>query len=182
MENLISCLGWVRDAWDSIGDNAANIIALASAAFVAYQAWLTRIHNRLSVRPHLQTHTSTHTELGHLPTLSYVYELRNNGLGPAVIKDWTVFLDGVKQVLPTGKVVDQLIRGLIPNPLQITTRFIGQDEVIRANDSQVLLAIRLPPLNGEQLKAFEEQLNRLDLVVNYTSMYGEKVQPLDTRE
>jgi len=42
------------------GDNAANIIALATAAFTFRQFAIAREHNRLSVRPVLTTHTDRH--------------------------------------------------------------------------------------------------------------------------
>lgn len=179
-QELLVVAEWVCNTWDFIGDNAANIIALTAAAVVALQAWLTREHNRLSVRPHLQTHIETHTNYQE-PAFYYSVELRNNGLGPAILNKWSVFVDGVEQPLPTGKDADSLIKGLIPNFLSLRTRFFGPDEVMRANDSETILALKLPLMNTAELKDLDKQLSRLGLVVEYTSMYGEKRKPLDTR-
>jgi hypothetical protein len=180
-QELLKVAAWGRDAWDFIGNNAANIIALTAAAVVATQAWLTREHNRLSVRPHLQTHIDTQTNFQE-SVFYYSVELRNNGLGPAIVKKWSVFLDGVEQQLQTREEVDTFIKGLISNFLSLKTRFFGPDEVMRANDSQTILALKLPLMSTAGHKDFEKQLNRLGLVVEYTSMYGERLRPLDTRK
>lgn len=181
-QELLVAAEWARGAWGFVGNNAANIIALAATAFMAYQAWLTRGHNRLSVRPHLQTHIHTQAERGDSACYKYAFELRNAGLGPAVVKKVTVFLDGKEQALATAKDVEALIRGLIPPPLDLNTLHIVEGEAIRAHDSRTLLAFRLPPLEEAQLKGLEEQLGRLDLVIEYASMYGERYKPLDTRD
>jgi hypothetical protein len=169
--------------WSFIGNNASNTIALAAAAFMAYQAKLTREHNRLSVRPHLQIHTNTERKYGEpVHNVAYTVELRNNGLGPAIITGWKVFLDGAEKALPNAKAVDDLIKELVPNYLRLTTRYFGKNEVLRANASQVILALRLPVLDAAERRQLEAQLAKLALVVEYTSMYGEELQPLDTRK
>lgn len=181
-QELLVAAEWTRNAWGFVGSNAANIIALAAAAFMAYQAWLTRGHNRLSVRPHLQTHIHTQTERGGSACYRYAFELRNAGLGPAVVKTITVFLDGKQQALASAKDVEELIRGVIPAPLDLITLHIAEGEAIRAHDSRTLLAFRLPPLEEAQLMELQAQLGRLDLVIEYASMYGERYKPLDTRK
>lgn len=180
-QELLMAAEWGRNVWDFVGNNAANIIALTAVVFTAYQAWLTRRHNRLSVRPHLLTHFSTHTNYSE-PAYYYSLELRNYGLGPAVVNSWGVLLDGEEKELPTSKDVDKLIKGLVPNFLSLSTRFLGKAEVMRANDSEIILALKLPLMNAAEQTAFEKQLDRLALVVDYSSMYGEKCKPLDTRE
>jgi hypothetical protein len=173
-----------NNAWDFVGNNAANIIALAATAFVAYQAWLTRKHNRLSVRPHLQTHSDIQRGEAAGPNTidHYATELRNAGLGPAIITKWRLFFDGKEQIAPTAKEIDNIVKGLMPNSLSITTYYMGEEHVMRSGDSQTLLAVKVPSMSPEQLIAFEAQLDRLNIVIEYTSMYGDKCKPLDTRE
>lgn len=177
-QELLMVAEWGLKAWNYIGDNAANIIALSAVAVVTYQAWLTRKHNRLSVRPHLQTYIDRQDGEG---VFKYELHLRNNGLGPAVIKKWTVYLDGIEQPLPTPKDVQGFFEGLIPKYTNLATRFIGKNDVMRSNDSQALLVIKMLPFDTDKA-ALEERLERLALVVEYTSMYGENLKPLDLRE
>jgi hypothetical protein len=180
-ELLSMAAEWGRNVWHFVGNNAANIIALSAVGFTAYQAWLTRVHNRLSVQPHLQTHTDTHANLQE-SAFYYSIELRNNGLGPAIITKWTVLLDGVKQDLPDAEAVDTLVKSLFPVYFIAKTRFFGAREAMRANDSQTLLPLKLPLMNSAENANFKKQIERLDLIIECTSMYGEKLDPIDTRE
>jgi hypothetical protein len=178
-ELMINGSGYI---WDLIGNNASNVIALAAVAFTWYQATLTREHNRLSVRPHLQTHTDTTKNYDQpVAYISYKVELRNNGLGPA-IKGWVVFLDGAEKSVPNVKAVEDLIKDLVPNTLKHVVRFLGKNEAMRASDSQVILELNLPILNEAESLHLEAQLGRLAIVIEYTSMYGEELPPLDTRK
>lgn len=68
---------------------ATALIALVALGLSIYEGWESRRHNRLSVRPFL-------TEA---VRMSPAHErmclvLKNNGLGPAVVKKWTLHVDG----------------------------------------------------------------------------------------
>lgn len=166
--------------WDFLGNNAANVIAVCAVLFAAYQAYLMRAHNRLSVRPRLERFLNS-VEDRNMGQAEYTVELRNNGLGPAMISDWKVFLDGVEQHLPAAREVDQFIKGFVPESTRTTTAFIGKNQVLRASDTLTLLKILVPPMSAGEKLNFEARLGRLDLVVEYASMYGEKQPSLDTR-
>lgn len=166
--------------WDFLGDNAANVIAVCAVLFAAYQARLMKIHNRLSVRPRLDRFgefvagaNGTESE--------YTVILRNNGLGPAIISGWKVFLDGKEQALPTAKDVDRFVKTLVPESMRTTTTFIGKNQVLRASDALVLLKLTLPPMSAEERSILDARIGRIDLVVEYASMYEERQPPLDTR-
>lgn len=178
-ELMLNGGGW---AWGLIDISASTVIASAALWFTWYQTKLSREHNRLSVRPHLQTHTDTSKIYDQpVPYISYKVELRNNGLGPAIIKGWKVFLDGTEKVLPNVNAVEDLIKELVPSTLKRAVRYLGKNEAMRANDAQVILELNLPILNGAEHRQLEEQLKRLSLVIEYASMYGEKLLILDTR-
>ncbi len=68
-----------------IGEYAAEIIALCALIFTAWNIYIQRKHNILSVRPHLARFVcSDHN--GEIGTAKF--ELINNGLGPAFIKNF----------------------------------------------------------------------------------------------
>ena len=73
-----------------LGEYGAEIIALCALGFTIYQAFVQRAHNILSVQPHLTSFSHEHVENGvgklHL-------QLMNNGLGPAYIKSFSIFMD-----------------------------------------------------------------------------------------
>ena len=59
------------------------VIALCALVFTMCQGRQARHHNKLSVRPHLNLWT--YNKLPEEPII--MYEIANNGLGPAVIED-----------------------------------------------------------------------------------------------
>lgn len=75
----------------------SDIIAIAAAAiafitFVAslWQARITRIHNRLSVRPAMEIFCAKNQSAG------YLIRIENHGLGPARIKSIILNFNGVE--------------------------------------------------------------------------------------
>ena len=69
---------------------ASLAVSLVTTLFVLYQASLTRIHNRLSVRPQLSMEIFTLADEG---TASVEMRVMNVGLGPALIKNHDVYVD-----------------------------------------------------------------------------------------
>jgi hypothetical protein len=160
-----------------VGAHAAEVVALSTAALVLYQAMLSRTHNRLSVRPHLQRKGN----VDQAPDVyGFSFELLNSGIGPALITNWKLYLDGVEQYTPTREDLDAFINQLFPNHTTLQFYFIGRKDALRADESIKLLSTTFPA-DPTAVAKFEAQLKRLALVVEYSSMYGEKMKALDTR-
>lgn len=68
----------------------AVLIAVLSMLATSYQAWITRSHGRIGVRPHLDFLVRC------LPGQPLTIELHNSGIGPALIKSLTCRFDGVE--------------------------------------------------------------------------------------
>jgi hypothetical protein len=66
----------------------ATVIAVLSLTVTVYEAWATRRHDRISVRPFLEPRIGLRQ--GHTAGL----QLINSGLGPAVITKTVLTLDG----------------------------------------------------------------------------------------
>ena len=62
---------------------SATVIALSAFGVALWQGYVTRKHNRLSVKPML------HFDIGMIED-DFVLKLTNSGIGPAVIWDWNV--------------------------------------------------------------------------------------------
>lgn len=156
-----------------IGEHVTEIIAGCALGLTIYQAYLSRRHNRLSVRPHLTVFTHRDKRPGQAVL---VYRLLNNGVGPAFIKSFQIFLDG-QLVADLDKALAAVLLGRQYN--HSITR-LGDDYAMVAGEAKDILALVLPLADGESLEEVEAELNRFDLAVEYESAYKES-RTLDTR-
>ena len=78
--------------WNWLSANASNVIALSALAATFWQAYISRKHNKLSVKPYLTTWTTTSSD-GYV-----IVKIINNGVGPAHIKSFSIFVDGQKMI------------------------------------------------------------------------------------
>ncbi|MFH8619539.1 hypothetical protein ACH4E8_31325 [Streptomyces sp. NPDC017979] len=140
----------------------AVVIAVASLGVSVWQAYVTREHNRHSVRPVLQLHRGIHQG-----ARSGV-QLFNVGLGPAVIVSSTVSVDG-EVVGRWDKACADRVRTGLPTHLNAVT--FGEDEVIPAGYSAYLLS--LPQYDAGPHAPVEDLLSRrLTITIAYESFYG----------
>jgi hypothetical protein len=73
---------------------ASAVVATAALFISIWNAWATRRHNRLSVRPHLALSKKTSPNAPQL-----TIDIKNNGLGPAIMTSIRVFVDDIDQSL-----------------------------------------------------------------------------------
>ena len=157
--------------------NATNIsvfIALIVAIFSGYQALLLRKHNRLSVRPHITTWVR-HTEVAGKHYLRLFLE--NNGLGPAIIKEFTLKYDGKE--LGANKEMPALIREI--------RALVAEDECLSYDNCAILsygsslrdgkeiavVSFTCKPNDKTNMQDFEAFMDRFDIYVRFKSIYGE---------
>jgi hypothetical protein len=69
-------------------EHASTVIAICALALTVWQGIQTRKHNRLSCKPFLTTWIGKD-----LKNNFYSVDLINNGLGPAVIENFTIKVD-----------------------------------------------------------------------------------------
>ena len=154
--------------WNWLSNNASNVIAICALGTTFYQAHLTRNHNRLSVKPHLTTwHES-------MSDGQEVFEIINNGVGPALIKEFKIFVDGQEV---TGEGVD-----IVSNCLKIifsayklsiiNSGYLGNGYVMSAKEHRTLITFAFEENNEPSDAEFEFLTNRVRLLVKYESIYG----------
>ncbi len=157
--------------WNLIGENVAEVIALCALLFTAYQAHATRHHNRLSVKPHLCTfvNRSQNPGVGIL-----AISLQNNGLGPALINDYKIYLDGKHLEIKNSKEFEKILEDMIGKyKFNHFVTVFGDDYAMPAKERKDILAVQFK-IDGEKcFDEIEEKLNHFDVVVSYKSMYGE---------
>lgn len=162
----------VASIWELLGNNAAEIIALCALFFTAHQAYTTRRHNRLSVKPRLATFITSDRFPGKALLSA---KLINNGLGPAIIKSFQIYLDGNRLEIKSSTQMEDALKKVLHDKKLITTSatFLGKNYAMPAKESKDIVIVNFVL---ERDNEFEEIVSRLkfDLVVEYESIYGDK--------
>lgn len=153
----------------------AMFVALVTSGFTAYHAFLTRQHNRLSVKPNITTWIDEANADGYY-TLSC--DIKNNGIGPAIIRDYSVFYDGQKigsnqnrKELETA--IEEKIgaqKGIISKSISI----FGKDYPFPAGAEHTLLKIQIASHAQFDKNPYQEFVDKFDVNFEYECMYGKK--------
>lgn len=155
--------------WQTITGISTAIIALCALVFSIWQGVQARKHNKLSFRPHLTTWTHSEAEKGF-----YTVELINNGLGPAIIEDFVVKIDGSRISGDGTEPIEKGLKMLFPNLAYLANHsYVATGYSMAAKERCVILAVHFtnPPLPSKEF--VEQALNRSDLDITYKSFYKE---------
>lgn len=163
-------MGIIEIIWRFFGDNSAEIIAFCALLFTVYQFRAARHHNKLMVTPHLCIETNTEVS-----NQEYEMEilLKNSGIGPAVVKKFTILLDGKDlgevDLNKMRSIVDDLLK---KNTKGFTFKTYKSGYVMSEKDDDVLLNFIIPINLSTNIKELEKELDKLDLYIEYESLYG----------
>ena len=144
-----------------------TIFVAVVALFVAiWQAHAIRVHNRLSVKPHL----------GFIRDVNDINKegkliIENKGFGPAIIKGFEVQVDGKEISQHDINTLSQKVHEFDQN---FKVRFfseLGVDQAIGAGEHRELLIIRTDKIQAPDI--IFKALCRINIVIKYESIYGE---------
>jgi hypothetical protein len=145
------------------------VIALCALVFTIWQGLQAREYSRISAMPHLDTWTHTEEENRIFSVL-----LINNGLGPAVIKDFDFVLDGECVGGASEEQIERLVSQVIPNySYKILKKSYLANGFMMAEKREITI-VRIV-FNGEHWPTREwikQTLGRVHLKVKYESVYG----------
>jgi len=147
---------------------ASAIVAGSALIVTVWSAWATRRHHRLSVRPHISKLTEVETS-----GKKAGFVIVNSGLGPALIKSIRIFVDGEEHIIKRPSHWKDLIDKLDLPMDGFKYYIIGEKDAINAGSRELLLQIFFPTEMSNHDKILRE-LQRIKVVINYESMYGEK--------
>lgn len=150
------------------------VVATAALCATYWQARQTRQHNKLSVKPHLVWHTDRIVNSDSVEIKAYV---RNNGIGPALITDWTLTLDGVPYKKPPATLIPTLVEELIGSVVRARVKHNGTPGIntsMPANAEIVFAHLVFPTLHKETEASISAAFERVDLIIHYESFYGDK--------
>ena len=143
-----------------LADHGEWIVALCALGVSGWTIAAQRRHNRLSVQPRL------HITKGHTETAAYIWHLRNYGVGPAVIKDFRINIDGTELCFPSMRGLNAALNGLGCQDYDQCYGFrLG--EYLQANSEVVLLSFP-----SEKADAIQNHLPKILWRIRYESIYG----------
>lgn len=148
----------------------STLIGLFALTFTIWQVRSTIKHNKLTNTPHLQLF---HNISG--PDLSIEVYIENRGLGPAVINDFHLYLDDTEIECEGADKVLMLIDGLFKD-YKCTKIFSHFDlgSLLPAGEKQDIFKMEFENyLTGELMLIWEKINGRANIVINYSSIYGE---------
>ncbi len=155
--------------WQIIIGISSVVIAICAIVVSIWHGVQTRKHNKLSCKPHLTTWVHRGVDKSY-----YSVDLINNGLGPALIENFTVKVDGEvipgEREEPIEKALELLFPGL--NYHKLYKAFLAKGYSMAAKDKRTIVAIQFSsPLPDPEF--VENALNRGDIEVAYKSFYEE---------
>jgi hypothetical protein len=155
-----------------LAENAGIIIALLAFFATFWQAYISRRHNRLSVIPNLTTwtHQDDHEDGHHLSV-----DLLNNGVGPANIKEFKVYVDGVQIAADEEDLIEQALRALFSEykfDLLHSSYFLP-DYMMGAGEKRVLLHILFDRQSSPSREIVNQLMSKARLKIVYESIYQE---------
>ncbi len=149
--------------------NWQGIIALLALGFSIWQGWQIRIHNKLSVRPHLTSWINTDAEKGY-----YTLELINNGIGPALIEEFLLKVDGKIITGQGSEPIEKALKIILPD-LKYTSvhGYVSKGYSMTAKEKIIIVAIQFLKQPFPPLEFMNEAIKRTSLDIYYKSFYKE---------
>lgn len=152
-------------------------IFIAIAALVAnlWQAAIARTHSRLTVRPHLIWNIDKNFDNG---GANVVLRIHNCGLGPAIIRDHFISVEGQRTNLRPVDIIQKMIASGIYGPnVRPTLRahgLPGINSAILPGGSHVIAKLELLGMTESSLKDIDDTPENATIEVQYESIYEEK--------
>jgi len=141
----------------------AVFVSMLALGITIWQAWLSRTHNKLSVRPHIAGHSSW-TDDG-----LFKFIVRNDGLGPAIITAARAYRDGV---LVEGEGPEVIVKAFetMPGCELIAHEFMYLEFVLPAGHCIEVCTVKF----GKEISEIDDFLaGHLALELEYKSAYEE---------
>ncbi|MDC5857447.1 hypothetical protein [Vibrio europaeus] len=148
---------------------ASSVIALCALLFTVWQGVQTRKHNRISYKPHLTSWSHKEQQKG-----VFALDIINNGLGPAVIKKFTISVDGEALDGKGPALVESAVRRIFADKrYSAHYEFMGASYVMGAKDRCRVVVIKFEGTTVPTSDEVEQAIERARLEIHYESFYGD---------
>ncbi len=150
---------------DRILSVSAIVIAVVSIVVSVWEGLETRKHNRLSVQPRLEISFNTNRD-------GFGYSLRNAGLGPAIITDKRIYVDG-SEISESGfSGYEKLLKLLGLDDRLNNQGAVGPGVAIESGNEKIILFFTYHD-DDDRESLFQTIFQRMAFQIDYTSVYGE---------
>ena len=157
-------------SWEPVIAISSTIIALCALVATFWQACVARRHNRLSVTPYLTT-WSHHDDKG-----VYKVDILNNGIGPALIKNFLVFVDSHEVKGQDAVIIRKALKILFPNyEYSVYNSFLSEGYMMAPKEGRCLINIQFSGKVFPAPEEIEHATKRVKIVIRYESIYKEKL-------
>lgn len=154
--------------WATLSAICISILALIATG---WQGYLTRVHNRLSVRPQLEGHSYMEDGI-------YSLTIRNDGLGPAILTHARVYYRD-KLVEGEGTALVDAALANVPDCELLSRQFFHPPFVLPAGETIEVCKVACNIRGLGDLEAYLGAL--IHLQIDYQSAYNEKCPMYETR-
>src|SRR5450830_778804 len=145
------CFNWL---WNWLSENTSNVIALCAFVATFWQAYISRKHNKLSVKPYLTGWYTSSNEYNQLKII-------NNGMGPAQINSFNIYVDDKKiqgeYTDQNHRCIDILFSGYT---YEQYSSYLGIGYMMPAKEEKVLLAVKFTGSNIPSLELIRSSAKR----------------------
>lgn len=148
--------------WEKYTALCSMLVAACALIISIWQGYSMQQHNKLSLRPYLET------EFNYAKDGSLELYINNNGMGPAQVTSVSYSVDGVKQ--PNSAA---FLLALGEDPNCYTQGNI--ERFYKVSDQQVVFK-SLQESCFKTIEGLYAMLNRVNIVLEYQSLYGESYQ------
>jgi hypothetical protein len=154
---------------------ASAFIAVCALGVTVWQGRQNHKHNKMSVRPKITTMENFDDD-GRNRTVSF--ELINSGFGPAIIKDFILVYDGEEVSKNNRKTYEDFLKEKVKSQGCKIVNIVSF-----APDSALLVNERCELLSFHHRVGEDASfINKLDLRVNYQSIYEDETYTYDSRK
>lgn len=157
-------------SWEAIAGLSSAIIAFCAFWLTVWQAKITRNHNKLSVTPHLTTWSQRD-----VANCRYSVELLNNGIGPALIESFNIYVDGLLISGEGMESIEKALKILFPQyQFASWQSFVATGYIMAEKEGRNLVTI---VFQGEKVPSpveVDHATKRARLLITYKSIYGDQ--------
>ena len=156
-------------SWEATAGISSAIIALCAVVLTIWQANVQRRHNRLSVKPYLTTWS-------HREDKGLQIDVLNNGIGPALIKTFKVYVDSHEINGQDLEVVRKAVKVLFANYNHEVpyNSFLSEGYMMSAKEVRCLVSINFLGPNYPAVEEIAHAGKRVKVHIEYESIYTER--------
>lgn len=146
----------------------ASIVAISALATSIWQAYMTRKHNHLSLRPHLNL------ELSQSMGKPIYCGITNDGIGPGFIQSYEIICDGKPHEIVNyndyKNVFEQI--GVKFDEISHFVKSFNKDTSIAPDKDLRLFVFPSTETDDNHHKLIKSNLPRLEILIKYKCIYG----------